>query len=384
MSEQEQHFYGGQAVLEGVMMRAKTVYATAVRRIDGSIIVGTRELSTLSQRYGPARWPLVRGNVALIDSLTMGLESLTFSGNVALEDEARGRTPDHELSPGERQARDVGAADAGDGDDAEGADEDAAAESLGETALWLTMIPAMAIGIGLFVLLPAWAVDWFMGAEEATVGGAPGDVFLRNLLEGGLRLLVIVGYIGGISLIPYVRRVFEYHGAEHATINTFEDTGTVTVQSGLEHSPLHPRCGTAFLLVVIVVKILVNCFLGWPTLWLRLLLRLAVLPPIAGVAYEVIRWAGRHRGSVLSRALAAPGLLLQKLTTRRPNAEQIATAIYALATVAPEVDLPEGFAEPEYVTIGRGGEIVREDEPDAAATGAPPASDTTPAAASDA
>ncbi|MGC9317613.1 MAG: DUF1385 domain-containing protein [Armatimonadota bacterium] len=355
MSENSKQFYGGQAVLEGVMMRSKAAYATAVRRMDGSIVVGTRALNTLTQRYRWASWPLVRGNVALVDSLTMGLESLNFSGNVALEDEARERAADQDLTAGERQAREVAAAEAH--------AQDQQVQSLGEKALWLTMLPAMAIGIGLFVLLPAWAVDWFMGGQEVTVTGGFGEVFFRNLVEGGIRLVVIVAYIGGISLIPYVRRVFEYHGAEHATINTFEDTGRVGVQEALSHSPLHPRCGTAFLLVVIAVKIVVNCFLGWPVLWLRLLLRLAVLPPIAGIAYEVIHWAGRHRGSVLEMVLAGPGLLMQKLTTRRPKPDQIEVAIHALAAVAPEVDLPPGFEQPERVTIGRGGQIVREGEP---------------------
>lgn len=347
MSEQEKHFYGGQAVLEGVMMRSRTEYATAVRRIDGSVIVGRRDLDTWGQRYGWAKWPLVRGNVALIDSLTMGLESLTFSGNVALEDEAQHREPDHEQSDAEKQTREVAA-------------HDAEEQSLGEKALWLTMIPAMALGIGLFVLLPAWAVDWFMGSEEVSLTGDFSQVLVRNLFEGGLRLLAIIGYIAAISLLPYVRRVFEYHGAEHATINAFEDSGEVSVQGALDQSPLHPRCGTAFILVVIVMKIIVGCFLGWPTLWLRLLLRLAILIPVAGIAYEVIYFAGRHRGSWLEKILAGPGLLMQKLTTRQPDEEQVEVAIYALAEVAPEVDLPDGFEEPERVKIGRGGEIVRD------------------------
>ena len=355
MSEKEKHFYGGQAVLEGVMMRSKTEYATAVRRIDGSVIIGQRDLDTWGQRFSWAKWPLVRGNVALVDSLTMGLESLTFSGNVALEDEAQDRQPDHELSDAEKQTREVDAADAEE-------------QTLGEKALWLTMIPAMALGIGLFVLLPAWAVDWFMGGEAVSLTGDFGEVLVRNLFEGGLRLLAIIGYIAVISLMSYVRRVFEYHGAEHATINTFEETGEVSVQSALDHSPLHPRCGTAFILVVIVMKIIVGCFLGWPALWLRLLLRLAILLPVAGIAYEIIRYAGRHRGSWLEKVLAGPGLLMQKLTTRQPDAEQVEIAIYALASVAPEVDLPEGLEEPECVKVGRGGRIIR-DEEDAADEG---------------
>lgn len=353
MSDEHDHFYGGQAVLEGVMMRSQDAYATAVRRLDGSVIVGRRALRTLTQRYAWAKWPLVRGNVALVDSFTLGYESLMFSGNVALEDEAR------------QAAADKAAAASGDTDPETASDEAQASRALGERALWLSMVPAIALAIGLFILLPSWAVDWFLGAQAASVTGAFGDVFLRNLVEGVLRLAAIVGYIGAISLIPYIRRVFEYHGAEHATINAYEETGRVSVASALVQSPLHPRCGTAFLLVVIVVKILVNCFLGWPALWLRLLLRIAVLPPIAGISYEIIRYAGRHRHSLLARVLAGPGLLMQKLTTRRPLRDQIEVAIYALAEVAPDVPLPEGFPEPERVAIGPGGAIVRPTEPDA-------------------
>ena len=351
MSEKEKHFYGGQAVLEGVMMRSQTEYATAVRRIDGSVVVGKRDLDTWGQRYAWAKWPLLRGNVALVDSLTMGLESLTFSGNVALEDEAQHREPDHEQSEAEKQSREIAAADAQE------------EQSLGEKALWLTMIPAMALGIGLFLLLPAWAVDWFMGKEAVSLTGDFGQVLTRNLLEGGLRLFAILAYIVLISLLPYVRRVFEYHGAEHATINAFEDTGEVNVQTASHHSPLHPRCGTAFILVVILMKIIVGCFLGWPVLWLRLLLRLALLIPVAGIAYEVIRFSGKHRGSWLEKILAGPGLLMQKLTTRHPDEDQVEIAVYALAAVAPEVDLPEGLSEPEQVKIGRGGEIIRDAGP---------------------
>ena len=361
MSEKEKFFYGGQAVLEGVMMRSKTAYATAVRRLDKSIIIGTRELNTLGQRYAWARWPFIRGNVGMIDSLTMGLESLNFSGNVALEDEAREaeKKRDAALASGDTETADDAAKAAAEAEAQKAKNQ----QSLGEKALWLTMLPAMAIGIGLFVLLPAWAVDWFMGAEEVAVSAAFGEVVQRNLLEGFLRLLAIIGYILAISLIPYIKRVFQYHGAEHATINTYEHTGGVSVASVLRNSQLDPRCGSAFILVVIVIKIFANVFLGWPALWLRLLLRLLVLAPIAGIAYEIIRLAGKHRGTILEKVLAGPGLAMQLLTTRKPDEDQVEVAIYALATVAPDVNLPEDFEKPEMVKIGRAGQIIREEEP---------------------
>jgi len=348
-------FYGGQAVLEGVMMRSKTAYATAVRRMDGSIVVGRKNISTLAQRWSWARWPLVRGNFTLIDSFALGMESLTFSGNIAIEDEER---DDAAKAAAEAETAPPAAAD--DANVAPIADhKPEKSGGMSGAMLWLTLVPAMALGIGLFVLLPAWSVDWVLGGEELAVDTANfGEIVVRNLVEGGIRLALILGYMAGIALIPQIRRVFQYHGAEHQTINAFEAGRGVTVATAVAASPLHPRCGTAFILVVIVLKIFLNCFLGWPSLWLRLALRLAILPPIAGLGYEVIYYAGRHRDGLLARTLAWPGLLLQRLTTRKPDPDQIEVGIYALAAVAPEVDLPEGLTPAPEVGIGKSGQVV--------------------------
>ncbi len=345
---EEKPFYGGQAVLEGVMMRSRDEYSTAVRRADGSIVVGRRKIDGFSSRHGWARWPLIRGNFALLDSLVLGMESLQFSGNIALEDETRAQVVEGTVIP-------LG------GMTVPGDLQEQKPQSLGTAALWLTLLPALAIGIGLFVLLPTYAVGWILGPGElgATTENLSA-VIARNLVEGVIRLLLVMGYIAAISLIGYIRRVFEYHGAEHKAINALEAGQQVTVENAMASSALHPRCGTAFILVVIAVKIIVNCFLGWPDIWLRMLLRLAVLPPVAGIAYEVIHFAGRHRDSVFARALALPGLLLERLTTREADAEQVQVAIYALAAVAPEVELPDGFAPAEEVRIGKAGQVVRE------------------------
>jgi uncharacterized protein YqhQ len=210
----------------------------------------------------------------------------------------------------------------------------------------LTSLLAFAIGIGLFVLLPTAVPRWIWGP---TVTGINAQSILFNVVEGGVRLAVIVLYILAISLMGYVRRVFQYHGAEHATINCYEAGEPITPDTCLRFSPLHPRCGTAFLLVVIVVKIILGCFLGWPVLWLRMLLRVAALPVVAAVAYEILRWAGRHRDSRLATILAGPGLALQVLTTRHPDRQQVETAIYALHAVAAEVPLPGEFPAPRVV-----------------------------------
>lgn len=333
----EPRFYGGQAVIEGVMMRGADKYAVAVRRADGEIVLAQKNIENFGEKHKWAKWPLVRGNVALIDSLILGFAGLQFSADVLAQEE-------HEKLAAEAAAKDSDGEDKPEGE-AEQAEappgnpgEQEAARGLGPLLMGLTTLIAFALAIGLFILLPTWIVDWLLGkaAEEATYG----DSVLRNLIEGGIRLLVVVLYILAISLMKYVRQVFEYHGAEHATINCLESGEEVTQANCLKHSVLHPRCGTAFLLVVIVVKIIFGCFFGWPVLWLRMLIRLALLPIVAAIAYEVIRWAGRHRDSAFSRVLAAPGMLMQVLTTRRPDESQLQVAMYSLAAIASEFDLP--------------------------------------------
>lgn len=346
--QEDAHFYGGQAVLEGVMMRSRKHYATAVRRADGSVVVGSRDIANFGDRHRWAKWPLMRGNFAMLDALLLGMESLQFSGNVALEDEAFRQAADREEA-GEQP------------------EEAAEPQTLSGALFWLTMLPALALGIGLFILLPAYAVS--LGSGLVNLEGR----IAKNLVEGIVRLLLIVAYMGGIALIKDIRRVFEYHGAEHRAINALEAGREVTVENAMPFTVLHPRCGTAFILVVIAVKIIINCFLPWPESRLTLtLMRLAVLPPVIALSYEVIYYAGRHRESLLARALSVPGLLLERLTTREPDEKQVAVAIYALAAVAPEVSLPDDFHAPEEVRIGKGGALDRKEPGAADAVAEPP------------
>lgn len=389
----EARFYGGQAVIEGVMMRGQEVYATAVRRRDGSIVVERRPVPRFLEGWRFSKLPLVRGTFALIETLMLGIRSLQFSGNIALMDELaaepaplqqdsapttakrpwawagllllvgasvivwgaprlaptfQARVPflgSIELAtlalrvglavvialfllrllgpqPGTKPARD----------------------KLDDSTIWMAMLPALAIGLGLFVLLPTWL------AGLVGVQGGYGVAVLKNLLEGLIRLAVILGYIGAISFIGQVRRVFQYHGAEHQVINALETEGRVDEETALRQSPLHPRCGTAFLLLFIVLKIVIGSFFGWPTPGLRLVLRLAMVPVVAALAYEATRLAGRFRHVPVLTWLFAPGLLLQRLTTRRPEPAMVQVAIYALAAVAPEVSLPPGWPPPAEIT----------------------------------
>jgi len=321
-TNQDEHYYGGQAVIAGVMMRGTDRYAVAVRRQDGQVYLLSEPLTGYAAKEkGWHRWPLIRGNYALIEALSLGMKGLQFSAQVVAQEEEQKLAAQH---GGQEQVK--------------------PATGLSRALMVLTMGAGIALGLGLFALLPTWVVGLIPGTDQM------GSI-AKNVIEGLVRLLVVVAYILAISLMPYVRRVFEYHGAEHATINCFEAGQEVTAENCVNFSPLHPRCGTAFILLVIVVKIVVNCFLGWPVLWLRLLLRLAVLPPIAAISYEILRYAGRHRSSLLAQVLAGPGLLLQMLTTRRPDYEQIQTAIYALAAVAPEVSLSATTAPAQPVSI---------------------------------
>lgn len=380
----ETRFYGGQAVIEGVMMRGRDVYATAVRRRDGSVVVDRRSVPHFLEGWRIAKWPLVRGTFALIETLTLGIRSLQFSGSVALQDELEaeaakapeeraaarppsrpwatagvvavagaaavvfaapklapwvaGRvaslgTPEAALLPtriglGVLAALLIAALLWRDPRAAEGP------QQLDDSALWLAMMPAFAVGIGLFVVLPSWL------AGLTKFEGGYGVSVAKNLLEGAIRLAVILSYISLIGRIGQVRRVFQYHGAEHMVINTLEMEGAVSEERAAQHSPLHPRCGTAFLLLFIVLKIVVGCFFGWPEPAIRFALRLAMVPVVAALAYEATRLAGRYRHSPIVAALSGPGLLLQRLTTRAPEPPMIQVAMYALAAVAPEVSLP--------------------------------------------
>lgn len=334
----EKHFYGGQALMEGVMMRGLDNWGAAVKRQDGRLAVIRQDIVDLTHKYKWAKWPLIRGNVMLVDTLKLGLRSLMFSFNVLVEEQMQL----------DRDAQEAAAeagltAEAVPGAKGKKAKKTPKKQSDMGWAVWAAMLPSMALGVSLFVILPTLVVGWL---PHLQVGGEATTNILKNLIEGCVRLLVILGYISSISLLKDIRRIFEYHGAEHATINCYEDGKPVTLENCREYSPLHPRCGTAFLLVFIVVKIVIGAFLGWPAPWLRVILRLATIPVVAAIAYEIIRYGGRHRDSLVARVLAQPGLLMQRLTTRKPDDDQLRVAIYALSAVAPEVPLPADFPPP--------------------------------------
>lgn len=294
----DQLLVGGQAVIEGVMMRGAGKVATAVREPSGRITVDVRAVTSLAERYPILKKPFLRGIVVLGESLTLGMKSLAYSAKMAGEEE----------------------------------------ESLSDRELLGTMAVAFLMAVGLFVVIPTGATRLLGEVTTSPVA--------LNLFEGALRLLLFLGYLAMIARMKDIYRVFQYHGAEHKTIHAYEAGGPLTVENVQRFSRLHPRCGTSFLLIVMIVSIFVFAFLGWPDLVTRILSRVLLLPVVAGISYEIIRLAGRSKNQLLHAALW-PGLCLQKLTTNPPADEMVEVAIASLAAVLSEEErvrmgLPEG------------------------------------------
>lgn len=277
--------YGGQAVIEGVMIRGQRAMAVAVRRADGSITSTSRPLGGLSTSV-LRRIPLLRGVLVLWETLALGMRALSWSAAIAADEvDAKG------------EAKPLGA------------------------GAWIGIGLSMLFGVGLFFLVPViattWLERWLPGYAVVTI-------------EGLLRLLLLLGYIWAISRSQDIQRVFQYHGAEHMTIHAYEQDRELTVQAIRRFAKEHPRCGTSFLLTVGVVAVFVFALLGDPPLWWRLTSRVVLVPLIAAVAYEAIRFAGFHQDSAVVRVLFAPNIWLQWLTTRVPDDEQIQVAVASL------------------------------------------------------
>ncbi|HNO95194.1 MAG TPA: DUF1385 domain-containing protein, partial [Anaerolineales bacterium] len=266
--------YGGQAVIEGVMMRGQKAFAVAMRAPDGKIVTHTEKLAEV-YRSGLTKVPFLRGVILLWDALGLGMRALTLSANTQT------------------------------GED----------EKLEGPALYLTLGLSLTMGIGLFFLLPAGIGGWVEHAMAQTTSA----LWIGNLIEGVLRLLILIGYIWSIGFMPDIRRVFQYHGAEHKTINAFEAGAELTPEVVAKYPIEHPRCGTAFLLTLVLLSILVFTLLGpMPIVW-RLVTRVLFIPILAGIAVEYIRWTANHLNNPIVQWLIKPNLALQLLTTRPPD-----------------------------------------------------------------
>jgi uncharacterized protein YqhQ len=299
---------GGQAVLEGVMMRGVSTWAVAVRKPEGEIEVTSEPLVSWAKRHRLLRLPVVRGVVALAESLKIGVRALAISANAQMEPE-------------------------------DGEDEP---EPIGGLTWGLTIAFSMLLAVGLFFVVPVGATS--------LIKDQLGSPFLFWLVEGVLRTAIFIGYIAAISRLPDLRRVFEYHGAEHKTISTYEAGDRLVPARAELYSRLHPRCGTSFLLIVMVLAIFVFAPIGLPAWYWLVLSRILGIPLIAGLSYEVIKWAGKNRSKRWVRALMWPGLMLQNLTTREPDREQLAVAIAALEAVL-AVENPEDVAAADAIEI---------------------------------
>lgn len=285
MSESRLPTYGGQAIIEGVMMRGSRAVALAMRAPDSQIVIQTEPLGRI-YKSRLTRIPFLRGLVALWDALGLGVRALTISAN---------------LQTGEE-------------------------EKLEGTSLTLALLVSLAFGIGLFFLLPAGV--GYLAREFLHLS----HVF-SSLLEGFTRLALLIGYIWAIGRMPEIRRVFMYHGAEHKTINAFEDGAELTPESVARYPLEHPRCGTAFLLTLVLISVLLFTFIGPLPFWLHLLSRILLIPVLAGIAYEYIRWTATHLEWPLVRVMIKPNLALQGLTTREPTLDILEVSIAAFSAM---------------------------------------------------
>ncbi|MCL2851629.1 MAG: DUF1385 domain-containing protein [Defluviitaleaceae bacterium] len=293
---------GGQAVIEGVMMRSKTSYAMAVRSPGNSIVIVKSALATTAKRSKILALPIIRGVVALIDSMALGMKLMTKSADIAMEETAQ--------EPPSKFEKWL---------------EGKLGDKTTDVMIFISVAIALVMGTGLFMLMPAFIASF----TNPIIGE---HTWALGIFEGLLRIAILVGYILLISRMKDIRRVFQYHGAEHKCINCLESSRELTVENVMQCSRLHKRCGTSFLLFVMIISMVTFFFVRTDVVLLRFGMRILLVPFIAGLSYEVIRWAGRSESRFV-KLVSVPGLWLQRLTTQEPDPEQLEVAIAALSEV---------------------------------------------------
>jgi len=281
--------YGGQAVIEGVMMRGQKAVVTAVRRPNGDMAMDTQPLSTIYSGW-MRRTPLLRGIIVLIEALVLGIKALLYSANVSLEEEE---------------------------------------EKISGASVWLMVALAGGLAVTLFFIAPLFLTRLLNPYIHSSL------VF--HLIEGFIRVVIFIIYLKLLPLIPDIKRVFAYHGAEHKTVNAYEDGVPLEVEAVKKYSTAHVRCGTSFLFAVLIIAIIIFALVGRPSLWLMIVSRIVLIPVIASLGYEVTYFGARHIKNGFVRAVLAPGMWLQSLTTSEPDDSQLEVALAALSKTV-EID----------------------------------------------
>ncbi len=307
---------GGQAVLEGVMMKGKEKYSIAVRREDGSISLSENYHTSIRQKHKLLRLPIIRGIVGFVESMVLNFKTLSISA------EQYGGID--EIEPETKFEKWL---------------QRKFGDKLMNFVMGISMVFGIILAIALFLLLPSYAVKLIDMIPHVDLG------IWKSTIEGVIKIAIFVSYLLLVSLMKDIRRTFEYHGAEHKSIFCYETGEELTVENVKKHRRYHPRCGTSFIFVVLIISILVNSLpiITWDNMLLRTLLKLAMLPLIVGISFEFIMFAGKH-DNIITRILSAPGLWMQRITTREPDEEQIECAIIALKS-----SLPEEF--PDFVHV---------------------------------
>ncbi len=316
---------GGQAILEGLMMRGSRSLAIAIRQPDGDIHLTVEPLKK------PGSWkkiPIVRGVGSFISSLVTGTSVLMYGADVLERLEGTGETEEAETPAASGKTAGKGSDKDKSAKDSEGISKGAKdSDGIPKGAVLTSVALALVLVVALFILLPTFILGLIKKAGLDSV-------IILNLIEGIIRICIFIGYIMAVRKIPDVRRTFEYHGAEHKTIHCYENGLELTPQNAQSFYTLHPRCGTSFMMFVMIIALLVFSLFGWPNLLVRILTRLICIPFIAGLSYELLQFTGRH-DSGLVKILSMPGIMLQKLTTCEPTLEQLEVAIAAVNAVLP-------------------------------------------------
>jgi uncharacterized protein YqhQ len=336
----EETLVGGQAVLEGVMMRSPHAWAIACRKPSGEVVTMSEPLERPSEKHKWMAWPIVRGVMTLGYAMNLGYRALRFSASVAIEDimQEDGATKEQEHGEKNHVATAASAVPptrsgaesqlpAAKSPAAKSAASEKSAEKAATVSNWLA-IGNLMISLAFFIFMYKY-LPLLAATELKKLDPALGGRIIFNLIDGGIRLVLFLFFIWGVSLFKDIRRVYEYHGAEHKTVFAFENGDPLTTTEVQKYSTYHPRCGTSFLMTVMLISIGFYMLIPWTTFWARFASRIVLLPVIAGVSYEIIRFAAKHRGSLFA-LMTAPGLWLQRITTKPPSDEMAQCAITAL------------------------------------------------------